>query len=181
MAVYNQAKVDFLLEKEQPKERQRSRKRKVAEDNPDVRYPKLVDLLKHWRMEEARERNVPAFHILTQKALIGVAAKMPRTKEALMEVSGIGQAKCSQFGDAIVEVVENFIRRQGIEVPKQAVVADAMGQEVRRNARSKAEKSPVWVESVRLFVEGKSMEEVAATRGLAPSTVASHLQQALEA
>ena len=179
--VYNQAKVDFLLEKEQPKERQRSRKRKVAEENPDVRYPKLVDLLKRWRLEEARERNVPAFHILTQKALIGVAAKMPRSKEALMEVSGIGKAKCSQFGDAIVEVVENFIRRQGIEVPKQAVVADAMGQEVRRNARSKAEKSPVWVESVRLFVEGKSMEEVAATRGLAPSTVASHLQQALEA
>ena len=45
----------------------------------------------------------------------------------------------------------------------------------------KPKKPPVWTETVRLFAEGRSLEEIARERKVTVSTIASHIQKAYEA
>ena len=46
--------------------------------------------LRAWRLEEARRRRVPAFRVLTNRALVALAEARPTTAAALRDVSGIG-------------------------------------------------------------------------------------------
>ncbi|MBK7686659.1 MAG: DNA helicase RecQ [Rhodocyclaceae bacterium] len=65
----------------------------------------LVDALRQWRSERAREQGVPAFVILHDKTLYELAARMPQSTGELLAVPGIGQAKAERYGDAILEIV----------------------------------------------------------------------------
>ncbi len=50
----------------------------------------LVERLRAWRLEEARRRRVPAFRVLTNRALVALADARPTTPAALRNVTGIG-------------------------------------------------------------------------------------------
>lgn len=179
---YNQAKVDFMLDKERTAESSKSRKRAKTAASVDVPNPGLVDSLKRWRMELSRERNVPAYVVLSQKALLGIAAIMPQTMAELLTVSGVGKTTCRLYGDAILEVVQEYMHRQGIKKSQQQMaMAQESASEYADRQPEPSKKEPAWVGSVKLMAEGLTLEQVATQRGLKPSTVASHLQQALEA
>ena len=65
----------------------------------------LYESLKAWRLEAAREANVPAFVILHDSVLREVTRSKPRDKIALAAISGIGESKLLRFGDGILERV----------------------------------------------------------------------------
>ena len=65
----------------------------------------LVQALKDWRLQEARERQVRAFQILTDRTLKAVAAARPRNHQELLAVSGIGPTIAERYGRAILAVV----------------------------------------------------------------------------
>ncbi len=81
------------------------RRREKGSRTPAVALPStgasaaLVASLRSWRLEEARRRRVPAFRILTNRALVALAQARPRTAQALRDVSGIGP-KCAQTYEA---------------------------------------------------------------------------------
>jgi DNA topoisomerase-3 len=61
--------------------------------------------LRAWRSAEARRRRVPAFHILTDRALVAVAANRPRDEEGLLAISGIGPTIVRKYGEALLRLV----------------------------------------------------------------------------
>ena len=65
----------------------------------------LYEKLKAWRLDTAREENVPAFVILHDSVLREIARSRPRDKAALAGISGIGESKLLRFGEGILEVV----------------------------------------------------------------------------
>ena len=65
----------------------------------------LYESLKAWRLEAAREANVPAFVILHDSVLREIAASRPKTKSELAAISGIGESKLLRFGQGILERV----------------------------------------------------------------------------
>ncbi len=67
--------------------------------------PELVNALKAWRLTEARNREIPAFRILSDRVLRAVAAARPESEEDLLAVSGIGPALTRMFGEKILEIV----------------------------------------------------------------------------
>ncbi|MFH1842980.1 MAG: RecQ family ATP-dependent DNA helicase [bacterium] len=64
----------------------------------------LVEALRRWRLELARERGVPAYHILSNRVLEAVARVQPRSEAELLTVKGIGQKKLEEFGKAILRI-----------------------------------------------------------------------------
>jgi DNA topoisomerase-3 len=66
--------------------------------------PKLVEALRSWRLDEARRRRVPAFRILTNRALAALAERRPRTQEELLEVHGIGPKLAEKYGRLLVAI-----------------------------------------------------------------------------
>jgi DNA helicase-2/ATP-dependent DNA helicase PcrA len=67
--------------------------------------PALVEALKTWRRETAQRLNVPAYVVLHDKTIDGIAASKPQTETALLAISGIGPAKLDAYGDDILAVV----------------------------------------------------------------------------
>jgi DNA topoisomerase III len=63
------------------------------------------DALRTWRLTEARRRGVPAFRILTDRALQEIASKRPGTDRDLLAISGIGMATVKQYGPQIYRLV----------------------------------------------------------------------------
>lgn len=64
----------------------------------------LAEKLRQWRAAEAKEMNLPAFCILSNKTLRAIAAESPTTTEDLETIAGIGPAKAEKFGAAICRI-----------------------------------------------------------------------------
>lgn len=67
--------------------------------------PTLVEALKAWRREEASRRNLPPYVILHDRTIAALSAARPRSAEALLDVTGLGPAKVAQYGEALLQVL----------------------------------------------------------------------------
>jgi DNA helicase-2/ATP-dependent DNA helicase PcrA len=67
--------------------------------------PELVDALKTWRRQRAANDRVPAYIVLSDAHLEGIAARRPETLAALARCAGIGPTKLERYGDEIVAVI----------------------------------------------------------------------------
>jgi DNA topoisomerase-3 len=72
---------------------------------PDLVSPHVVEALKVWRRAEAQRRRVPAFRILTDRAVQALAASRPRTEVDLLNVPGIGPTIVQKYGQEILGIV----------------------------------------------------------------------------
>ena len=65
----------------------------------------LLGRLKRRRMELARDRRVPAYVIFSDRSLIDMAEKRPRTIEEFAAIHGVGRSKLAEFADTFLEVL----------------------------------------------------------------------------
>jgi ATP-dependent DNA helicase RecQ len=61
--------------------------------------------LKSWRVAVARERNLPAYVVFHDAALVEMARQAPETLAALAEISGVGAKKLEAYGRDILRVL----------------------------------------------------------------------------
>jgi DNA topoisomerase-3 len=66
----------------------------------------LVGKLRSWRLEEARRRHVPAFRVLTNRALLAVAEARPTTAQALRAVKGLGPKTVKDWGAQLIALCQ---------------------------------------------------------------------------
>jgi len=67
----------------------------------------ILDALKLWRSEKAKEQNLPSYFIATNKELISVAKYKPAKKEELLDIKGFGKHKIENYGEEILEILES--------------------------------------------------------------------------
>ena len=87
----------------------RSRRGSEREEESDALDP-LVTALRQWRLAEAKKSRLPAFRILTDQTLLGIAARKPRTDEDLLEVAGIGPSRLGKYGERLLAIVTSLVR-----------------------------------------------------------------------
>ncbi|XP_010269421.1 PREDICTED: ATP-dependent DNA helicase Q-like 4A isoform X2 [Nelumbo nucifera] len=73
---------------------------------------KLYSSLRMLRTTLVREagEGVMAYHIFLNTTLQQISRRIPRTKEELLDISGIGKAKVNKYGDRLLETIESTIR-----------------------------------------------------------------------
>ena len=67
---------------------------------------RLYNLLKAWRLEQARADKVPAFVVFNDRTLEELSSVRPSTVVELLAISGIGPAKVDRYGDQILAIIE---------------------------------------------------------------------------
>jgi DNA helicase-2/ATP-dependent DNA helicase PcrA len=67
----------------------------------------LVDALKAWRKQRSTADKVPAYVVLSDTHLAGIATAAPETLEDLARCPGIGPTKLERYGDEILAVVND--------------------------------------------------------------------------
>jgi ATP-dependent DNA helicase RecQ len=65
----------------------------------------LFAALKAKRRELAEAQKVPAYVVFPDRVLIEIAARRPRTLDAMAEIGGVGAAKLQRYGRAFLEVI----------------------------------------------------------------------------
>lgn len=68
---------------------------------------KILDSLKLWRTEKAKDQNLPVYFIATNKELFSIAKYKPVKKEELLDIKGFGKHKIENYGEEIIEILES--------------------------------------------------------------------------
>ena len=68
--------------------------------------PALLAALRAWRSDTARQRGVPAYVVLHDSTIDGIANSRPATLTQLRDIPGIGDKKLEHYGDALIALVK---------------------------------------------------------------------------
>jgi ATP-dependent DNA helicase RecQ len=64
----------------------------------------LLERLKAWRRDQAREQGLPAYVILHDRTLTEIARRRPESMAVLGEIPGIGEHKLARYGAQLLEL-----------------------------------------------------------------------------
>jgi len=89
--------------------RTKSRRGEIAPESPgrtETADPTLLGVLRAWRSEVARKRGVPAYVVLHDTTIDGIATSRPTTPGQLRGIPGIGDKKLEHYGDELIALVK---------------------------------------------------------------------------
>jgi ATP-dependent DNA helicase RecQ len=72
----------------------------------DTGSPTLLAALRAWRSQVARQRGVPAYVVLHDSTIDGIATARPATLTQLRGIPGIGDKKLEHYGDELIALVK---------------------------------------------------------------------------
>jgi ATP-dependent DNA helicase RecQ len=133
----------------------------------------LFERLRELRKKLADERDVPAYIVFSDVALRQMARNYPESENDFARISGVGEKKLREFG----EVFLNEIALHLATNPRQIFAEEYfVTPPIRQTSLNDTTR-----ETLRRFRTGESVEQIAASRGFAASTIYGHLATAIEA
>ena len=155
------ANIDFETEKNRLTKTQ-------SPSSPTGNKSDLYSSLKAWRDDIANEKDLEKYMVIAQKTLQNLAEEMPRSKGQLAQISGLGNIKIKQYGDEILDIINDFCEANNIE-----------GSNIQEGTKAlkKLAKGSTQELSFTMFKEGNSIEKIAVIRNLANSTIEGHLAE----
>ena len=140
-------------------------KEKKHESELPVKYPSLYNSLKAWRNMKMKELDLPAYMIIQTKTMAGLATLLPSTKPELIAVKGMGKKKAERYGDELLAIISEFCRKNKIE---------QIPLDLPREIAKKTKGESRYI-SLKMFKEGRTVDEIAAERGMSERTITDHL------
>lgn len=114
----------------------------------------LFETLRKLRYEISKEESVPAYVIFSDAALRQMETERPMSDQELLAIDGVGKAKLEKYGDAFINAIIDFQKLKVVRKKKEATT---------------------YKETLELYKNGFSVEEIAQKRKLGISTIMSHL------
>lgn len=154
---------------------------KVKADQQEVLDPQSARLFQHLRnlrKQMADDQGVPPYVIFSDIALQGMAEQRPQTREQFLQISGVGKTKLDAYFTTFTEEIRAYCEQHTIPMEQTPEIAPK---------RSIAAKPPAVLvphtrlQTLTLYQQGLSIEEIATERGLAPSTITNHIAELIEA
>lgn len=146
----------------------RSHSTKTAEESTTIQHPELIRELKNWRNAKAKEVNLPDYMILPQKTMVALAGVLPRSMNALRRVKGMGKKKSAKYGEDILEIIHNYCSKEKIIAQEEPSAEEKKPKKIKEDSGKT---------SLRLFREGKTIQQIAEERNFSVTTIESHLAQ----
>lgn len=120
---------------------------------------------KSLRKELALNHQVPAYVIFGDKVLEQLSSILPQTKEAMLEINGVGEVKFEKYGEPFLAL------SQELKEEKEVSLA---------NPATPKKLTKTYLETLQLIEESKTLKEIAQIRQIAITTVLSHIEVLLE-
>lgn len=102
-----EAQMMMKFPKEERKPAAKKSKSKPAAVEGDV-DANLFEQLRELRYAIAKEKKVPPYLIFSDKSLADMCRRMPKTKEEMLEVNGVGEVKYTHYGQQFMQVILNY-------------------------------------------------------------------------
>lgn len=131
----------------------------------------LFERLRGLRKHMADERGIPAYMIFSDVSLRQMARNYPSDEREFSRISGVGQKKLEEFGQAFLAEIGTFLRENQRRTFTSEAQSPAVSARLNQTGR----------ETLRRFREGESIEEISRARALMPGTIYTHLAEACAA
>jgi hypothetical protein len=158
--VYHRAKVDAELDFSKS-EAAAPEQMVVPEGVP---HPALYRQLLQWRQQAAERNGVSVRDVLPSASLKDLVTHLPTDRSGLRRIHGIGKVRLRRYGRELCDLIRKFRADEQIAANETA-----------KPARKPPATSETKRHSFALFQSGKSIDEIAAERRLARSTIEGHL------
>ena len=135
---------------------------KLKSKSVDKKDKPLMDRLRWWVERKAEELEVEEFRVLPKNVLADIVKKKPVSVKELKEISKLGPTRIKNFGADIINIVLEY---QGF---KKMAFDDE--DSVREMNLTRSESM-----TLELLDEGRTIDDIAKERGLARSTIESHI------
>ncbi|MCL2305209.1 MAG: DNA helicase RecQ [Planctomycetaceae bacterium] len=165
---------DFQMIRSAPSKR--SKKQPSFSGGTVENYSKgLFEQLRNIRMKLASAENVPPYVVFSDRSLREMAACFPTTPEQLLAISGVGNRKLNTYGQQFLGVISRYVAKH----PEEYAQRPTPSSQEERKYEPRLMNSEQ--ETLRLLLEGKTLEEIGIIRALKRSTVLSHVETLLNA
>jgi ATP-dependent DNA helicase RecQ len=132
----------------------------------------LFEQLRALRRKLADERDVPAYVIFSDVSLREMARNYPTTASEFRRIPGVGEQKLKDFAQPFLSEIKNHLATN----PRRTFSHESGSLSRRRRSRLNDSEA----ETLRLFLRGESVDEIARARGFVTNTIYGHLAAAIE-
>ncbi|MFT5885152.1 MAG: ATP-dependent DNA helicase RecQ [Arcticibacterium sp.] len=119
----------------------------------DLFKNELFDILRNLRKTLADKKGVPPYVIFHDSSLLEMASVKPIIKSQMLAISGVGQEKMKKYGDLFLKEILNYVNTEKVPLKK----------------------GMTYFQTLELFKDGNSLEEIATLRKMSAGTIAGHL------
>jgi ATP-dependent DNA helicase RecQ len=131
----------------------------------------LYDALKQLRTDLARKESIAPYMVFSDATLKDMASRIPKDDNEFADITGVGTHKHDKYAFGFLKVMEDFKEARTTDFVYRM---DAPKKKSRRKAKSSGLTDTV-MDSVELFWNGKTVEEIAENRGLKADTILAHI------
>ncbi len=133
----------------------------------NIQHPRFYAELVEWRKEKAKEYHDQLNMVIGYKALLEIVQRLPRSVNELKNIQGLGAKKVKKYGAEILKKIYNYRKAEGLlsEDHEQMELTDS-------NAFSKVDTKQ---QTYDLYMQGKTVVEIAILRSLTTTTIETHL------
>ncbi len=133
-------------------------KQVILDQSKKAATPDLFEKLRQLRLELAKEAGIPAYQVFNDATLREMEKFRPTTDEEFMQINGVGRQKMQNYGYQFIKEIINFSAKK-------------------TKKKTSSKKGNTHKETLALYQDGLSIEEIAIKRQLAPSTIFSHIMK----
>lgn len=133
-------------------------KLKAQTEKASIAAGSLFEKLRQLRLEIAREEDIPAYLIFNDAALKDMEKQRPMSDSEFLLINGVGRKKMEDYGYRFIKEIIAFSKEKREKKPKK-----------------KTKKGNTLKETLALYNDGLSVEEIAKERGVAKNTIFTHL------
>ncbi len=120
----------------------------------------LFERLRQLRLKLSKEEEIPPYLIFNDATLKEMEKQRPMTDEEFLQISGVGRQKMQNYGYQFIKEIISFSKD--------------------KREKKNRKKGNTYKETFKLYRDGMTIEEIAQSRKLAPTTVFSHLSKLYE-
>jgi ATP-dependent DNA helicase RecQ len=139
----------------------------------------LFNLLRSLRQGIAREHSVPPYIIFSDKTLKEMAARYPQNEAELKAITGVGEMKFRNYGNLFLKEIREYLENNPEAAQKISSRPLSKGKRSSPKRGPNGKKEPTIEATHQLLAQGLTVVEIAERRGLAPSTIVSHIEELL--
>ncbi len=139
----------------------------AADISDEILNPELYAALINFRNKIAEEKDLTHYMVIHVKALINLANHQPSNLKEMAMIKGIGQKKIELYGKEILDIISKF-KNDNLKFS---------ATEVEATKKKKSAEGDTFDISLKMFLAGKTKEEIAKERNYAVTTIETHLSK----
>lgn len=136
------------------------------------RNPKLFNQLITLRNKLCEPGDLPIYLVAGSKTLVEMSDYLPLTEKDLLKINGFGPAKVEKYGEQFLNIIQKYCAENNL-TSQMSEKTDTKPE--KKEKKEKKEKGESHRLTLSMFKEGKTIDQIAIERGLAVSTICTHL------